>query len=84
MSLASQKQGIHLYHLGLYTDPNLLEWWKESYQQLDIGRLDMGKSCIRLRKIHTIPYELIRELATKITAIEWIGIYEQSRIISKK
>ena len=65
ISIASQKLFIALYHMGLYADAKMLAWFKDEYNKADIGKLDMGKSCIRFTKIDKIPFKLIRELAAK-------------------
>jgi hypothetical protein len=77
LGLASQKQHIAVYHMGLYADKALLKWFTEAYAKLGIGKLDMGKSCIRFRNPAKIPYALIGELAGKMTVKEWIGVYER-------
>lgn len=79
IGLANQKGYISFYHLGIYVDPSLLAWFIKSYKALNIGKLDMGKSCIRFRKIDKIPFELIGELCTKISAEEYMRIYEANR-----
>ncbi|QRN86865.1 DUF1801 domain-containing protein [Clostridia bacterium] len=76
--LASQKKYISLYHMGLYTNETLLSWFKEEYLKLNIGRLDMGKSCIRFKKMDKIPYELIGELSRKVSIQEYILWYEKN------
>ncbi len=76
MNLASQKNYIAVYHSGIYADPSLLEWFKTEYTNRVPGKLDMGKSCIRFKKMQTIPFELIGELCTKMSVEEWIKTYE--------
>lgn len=76
LSLASQKNYIALYHMGLYADPALLDWFKEAYSQHGKTKLDMGKSCIRFKKAGYIPFALNDELASKISPQEWIARYE--------
>jgi len=76
ISIASQKNCIALYHMGLYTDDELLEWFKEEYPKHSKIKLNMGKSCIRFKKPDHIPFELIGELFTKMSAKEWIEVYE--------
>lgn len=83
MSLASQKHFIGLYHMGIYADLELLKWWQTEYRQSAKRKLDMGKSCIRLKYLDDIPFELIGILCKKISANEWITIYENS-IINRK
>lgn len=76
ISLASQKQYIALYHMGIYAFPELLEWFEREYAARVQGKLDMGKSCIRFKKMDTIPYDLIAELCKKITVEDYIAKYE--------
>jgi uncharacterized protein YdhG (YjbR/CyaY superfamily) len=78
MSLASQKNFIALYHMGIYADKNLLDWWEKEYAKQCKRKLDMGKSCIRFKYLDDIPYELIAELCKKITPNDWIKVYEGS------
>ena len=76
MGLASQKNFIALYHMGIYAKPELLEWFVAEFPKHSKRKLDMGKSCIRFKKIDEIPFELIAELSQKMTVDEWITIYE--------
>jgi hypothetical protein len=79
IALANQKGYIAFYHLGIYADKSLLDWFVKSYRELNIGKLDMGKSCIRFKKIDKIPYELIGELCSKLTVEDYIKIYEANK-----
>lgn len=76
MSLASQKNFIALHHLGIYANPELLEWFVTEYPKHSKYKLDMGKGCIRFKKPEAIPFELIGELAAKISVSDWIAMYE--------
>ena len=78
VSLASQKNNISLYHMGLYNDEELMEWFKKEFARQSKLKLDMGKSCIRFRNPEKIPFDLIGELMRKITVDEWIIRYEKS------
>lgn len=78
MGFASQKNFIAVYHMGVYADPKLYKWFVEEYAKTGIGKLDMGKSCIRFKNPEKIPYKLIGELASKITPDEWIEMYEKN------
>jgi hypothetical protein len=78
LALANQKHFIALYHLGIYANSELLEWFQNAYQELDIGKLDMGKSCIRFNNINKIPYDLIGELCSKVSVEDYIKIYEEN------
>jgi len=79
INIASQKNYISFYHLGIYADEELLEWFTESYKTHCKYKLDMGKSCIRFKRMDDIPYELIGELVSKISVGDWISLYEKSR-----
>jgi uncharacterized protein YdhG (YjbR/CyaY superfamily) len=76
MNLASQKNFIAVYHMGIYADPKLLKWFTGEYAKHSSAKLDMGKSCIRFKNPEQIPYELIGELASKVTPAQWIKSYE--------
>lgn len=76
LSLASQKNNISLYHMGLYGDPDLLKWFQEEWSKASNRKLDMGKSCIRLKNLDEIPFELIGRLATKMSPADWVIRYE--------
>lgn len=78
MSLASQKNNISFYHMGIYADKHLLDWFVSEYPKHVKSRLDMGKSCIRFKKMNEIPYALIGELAAKISPQSWINLYEST------
>jgi hypothetical protein len=77
VSIASQKNFIALYHMGMYSNPSLLKWFEDEYPKHSKTKLDMGKSCIRFKKPETIPFDLIAELMTKMTPKDWIGLYEK-------
>jgi uncharacterized protein YdhG (YjbR/CyaY superfamily) len=74
--LASQKNSINFYHMGIYASPKLLKWFTDEYAKVGIEKLDMGKSCIRFKKPANIPFKLIGELCSKITVADWIETYE--------
>lgn len=76
IGLASQKNFIAVYHMGIYSDPQLLAWFTQEYAKRSNAKLDMGKSCIRFKKMDQIPFELIGELAQKVTPQQWIKLYE--------
>ena len=74
--IASQKNSINFYHMGIYSDPKLLEWFVSEYPKYSEQKLDMGKSCVRFKKLNQIPYKLIGELMKKMSVKKWITIYE--------
>lgn len=76
INIASQKNSVNLYHMGIYAKKELLDWFVAEYPKHCNHKLDMGKSCIRFKKLEEIPYALIGKLCTKITVNEWINTYE--------
>ncbi len=74
--IASQKDSINFYHMGIYSDPKLLNWFVNEYPRHCKQKLGMGKSCVRFKKMDEIPYKLIGELMKKMSVKEWINIYE--------
>jgi uncharacterized protein YdhG (YjbR/CyaY superfamily) len=78
MSIASQKNFVAVYHMGVYANPALYEWFTTEYGKRVKTKLDMGKSCVRLKKMDQIPFDLFGELAAKMTVQEWVDLYEQN------
>jgi uncharacterized protein YdhG (YjbR/CyaY superfamily) len=79
-SFASQKNSINFYHNGIYANPELYNWFVTEYPKHSKQKLDIGKSCFRIKKPENIPFELIGELVKKISVSEWIEMYETSFI----
>ena len=77
ISIANQKGFIALYHMGVYANQALYDWFVSEYPNHSKYKLDMGKSCIRFKKVDHIPYELIAELIQKMTMGDWISLYEK-------
>ncbi|MDX1910801.1 MAG: DUF1801 domain-containing protein [Saprospiraceae bacterium] len=77
VGIAAQKQALTLYHMGLYAQDDLLNWFVEEYPKHSKRKLDMGKSCIRFKKADEIPYALIAELMQKMTVEDWVMVYEE-------
>jgi hypothetical protein len=78
LSMASQKNFIALYHMGIYMNPDLMDWFTAEFAKRVKGKLDMGKSCIRFKKLDAIPFDLIGELVSKMSVDEWIACYEKA------
>ena len=77
-NIASQKNFIGFYHMGIYANPELLEWFVKEYPKHSAAKLDMGKSCIRFKKMDKIPYDLIGKLMRKMSVNDWIKLYEKN------
>ena len=77
INIASQKNFISVYHMGIYSDPKLMDWFIAEYGKRVAGKLDIGKSCIRFKNPDKIPFDLIGELCSKMTVAEWIKAYQK-------
>ena len=84
LSIASQKKFVAVYHMGIYASPKLLDWFVDKYLKHYSNKLDMGKSCIRFKKIENIPYDLIGELVAKMSVKDWTKLYESNVKDSQK
>jgi hypothetical protein len=76
-NIASQKNSINIYHMVLYGNKEMHDWFVAEYPKYCKSKLDMGKSCVRFKKMDDIPYDLIGELLTKVTVEDWIELYEK-------
>jgi len=76
--IASQKNFIAFYHMGIYAMPDLLKWFVAEYPKHSSAKLDMGKSCVRFKKPEHIPYKLIGELMKKVSVEKWVEGYEKN------
>ena len=77
-NIASQKNFIGFYHMGIYANPELLKWFVKEYSKQSDTKLDMGKSCVRFKKMDKIPYDLIGKLMSKMSVNDWIKLYEKN------
>jgi hypothetical protein len=80
MNLASQKNFIGFYHMGVYSDPKLLDWWQAGYAMACKYKLDMGKSCVRFKRMDDIPFKLVGQLVKKVSVQAWIKQYEAATV----
>lgn len=79
ISLGAQKRHIALYHLGIYANSKLLNWFQDEYSKTVTTKLNMGKSCIRFTNPKKIPYELLGDLISRMSMEQWIECYETNR-----
>ncbi|WP_075589841.1 DUF1801 domain-containing protein [Labilibacter marinus] len=77
-NIASQKNFVALYHSGIYADKEIHDWFVQEYPKHCKYKMDMGKSCVRFKKMNDIPYELIAQLMQKMSSQEWIDLYEKN------
>jgi hypothetical protein len=78
ISLANQKNHLSIYHMGLYANPSILDWFVEQFPLHSKTRLDMGKGCIRFKRMEDIPFDLLAELFRKISVQDWISTYTEN------
>lgn len=76
--IASQKNSINFYHMGMYAQPELYDWFVNEYPKYSSRKLDIGKSCVRFKKVDDIPFELIGALMQKMSLTDWITLYESN------
>ena len=77
-ALASQKRHMSLYLTNVYADGSVEAWFRERY--LATGkRLDMGKSCVRFKKLDDLPLDLVGEAVARTPITEFVEIYKASR-----
>lgn len=77
-ALASQKNYMSLYLMGVYSDPDTERWFKERFEASG-KKLSMGKSCVRFKKLEDLPLEVIGEAIARIPPEEFVERYEASR-----
>jgi uncharacterized protein YdhG (YjbR/CyaY superfamily) len=75
ISLASQKNHMAIYFMNLYGDGKSEEWFVKAYT--DTGKkLDMGKSCVRFKKLENLPLEVIGEAVALTPVKKYLEQYE--------
>lgn len=84
INIGSQKNFIVMHHMGLYANPELLNWFIAAYPKHSKAKLDMGKGCVRFKKMDDIPYTLIGELIKKVSVKNWIESYEKAFSVARK
>jgi hypothetical protein len=75
LSVAPRKGFVAVYHMGLIAGP-LQAWFVAEWPKRTRLKLDLGKSCLRLKKPDEAPWALLEELAAKMTPAQWIAQYE--------
>ena len=78
IALASQKSGMVLHCIGLYLDPTLSAWFTSEYQKSG-QKLDMGKGCVRFKKLEDLALDVIGRTVARISAAQHIAIYQAAR-----
>ena len=78
VSLASQKNHMAVYLMGLYTEAGDEAWFRQQYADRGM-KLDMGKSCVVFKRLDEVPLDVLGEAVARIPVGEFIARYEDSR-----
>ena len=78
VALASQKNHMAVYLMGLYSEGPEESWFRRQYAERGM-KLDLGKSCLRFKTLDEVPLDVLGEVIAKIPAGEFIARYEASR-----
>jgi len=73
--LASQKNYMSIYLMCLYGDPEREEWFRTAWEKTG-KKLNMGKSCLRFKKIENVPLDVIGEAIRRAPVKKFIKHYE--------
>lgn len=84
MNIAAKKGNISLYHMGIYGNPGLKKWFFDELAKSSRHKIDAGKGCVKFKYYDEIPFELVRELASRISVEDWIDYYERNIRPQKK
>ena len=82
-ALASQKRHMAVYLNNVYGDPATLEWFTAAYAASG-KRLDMGKSCVRFKRLADLPLDVIGETIARTSLADFLAFYESARSKAKR
>ena len=81
--LASQKNHMAIYLMCVYSDPELEDWFREAWAKTG-KKLDMGKSCVRFKKLDDVALEVIGQAIRKVPVKKFIAFYESAIPASRR
>lgn len=76
--LAAQKNDYAVYLMCLYTRAGAAEWLKQAFKKAG-KKLDMGKSCIRFRRLEDLPLDAVGTVVASTPVKDYLAFYEKSR-----
>jgi hypothetical protein len=84
-AIASQKQHMSVYLMGIYGSETLRERFEADYRATG-KRMDIGKACVRFRKLDDLPLDLVGDAIAAVSMGTYISMYQRSRSLraSKK
>jgi hypothetical protein len=77
-ALASQAKHCSLYLMGVYGSPAEEAWFRAAWTA-DGRKLDMGKSCVRFKKLSDVPLDVVGEAFRRVTAADYVARYEAQK-----
>ena len=77
-SLGAQKNHMALYMMSVYGDDKLKAWFEKAYKASG-KKLDMGKSCVRFKKLEDLPLDVIGDAIAKVPVDTYVAAYEKAR-----
>ena len=75
-NLGSQKNHMAMYLMTVYGDPATEKWFRQAWTATG-KKLDMGKACVRFRKIEDVPLAVIGQLIARVPVKEYIARMEK-------
>jgi hypothetical protein len=78
VSMASQKNYMSLYLMGIYGEVDGRNWFEAEAEKRG-AKLDIGKACVRFRRLEDLPLDLVGEAVARIGVEDFIDKYERSR-----
>jgi len=81
-ALASQANYMSVYLMGVYGDPKVLAQFEKAYRAAG-RKLDMGKSCVRFKKLEDLPLSVIGETIARVSVEAYLKRYEEMRAKKK-
>ena len=80
--LASQKSGMVLHFLAFYGHPTLSTWFTSEYKKSG-KKLDMGKGCVRFKKLGDLALDVVVRTVARVPVAEHIANYRAARVLLK-
>ena len=77
-AIASEKNYVSVHLMNIYASQETQRWFVDSYKATG-KRMNMGKSCVRFKKLEDLPLELIGEVVGKMPMEDWVAVYKASR-----
>ena len=77
-ALASQKNHMAVYLTSVYSDEELESWFVDAYEATG-KKLDMGKSCVRFKKIDQLPVDLIGDVIARVSLDDFLDTYRKDK-----